>query len=227
MNTQLTEIAFILDRSGSMESLTQSAITGFNQFLKEQQNTPFQARFSLILFSTKYELVTDALPVHEVCELSTKTYVPNGGTALLDAIGQTIESIGERLEATPEERRPGKVVIAILTDGEENSSRKFSHQAIAEMIAHQREQYQWEFLFLGANQDAIATAAKLNIAQSDAATFIAEDDGLLRSTIAISKKLRAFRLFAADPAKFESEAATLKESMQSMVDDDEEPEKKP
>jgi len=220
MNTQLTELAFILDRSGSMESLSESAITGFNAFLKSQQETPGDARLTLALFDDKYLLHADSLPIQSVAPLDARTYTPRGSTALLDAIGRTIDDIGTRLSDVPESECPGKVIIAILTDGLENASLKYSMQDITNRIRHQRDTYQWEFLFLAANQDAIATAAGLGINGNDAANFCAEDAGVIRTTKAISSKLRAMRMsISADANRMtQQDKAAINLSMQDLVD---------
>jgi hypothetical protein len=123
-----------------------------------------------------------------------KTYSPDGSTALLDAIGRTIDETGSRLAAMPESQRPGKVIIAILTDGEENSSRVFNWAQISEKIRHQREVYKWEFLFLGANQDAIATAAKINIDADAGTNFFQTDSGIRKSMRATSSSLKERKL---------------------------------
>jgi uncharacterized protein YegL len=191
MNTNLTEIAFILDRSGSMEHLVPETIAGFNRFLRDQQALPGLARFSLVLFDDRIETPVDALPIAEVIALDTTTYTTRGCTALLDAIGSTIDTLGKRLAATPEADRPGKVIVAILTDGLENASTRFSLADINKRITHQREVYQWEFLFLGANQDAIASAAGMGIQAHNSATFAADADGLAASVASISRKSSA------------------------------------
>jgi hypothetical protein len=126
-----------------------------------------------------------------------KTYAPDGGTALLDAIGRTIDETGARLAAMPEAERPGKVIIAILTDGEENSSRTFTWAQISDKIRHQQEVYKWEFLFLGANQDAIATAARIHIGRHNSATFFQTDSGIRKSMRATSSNIRERKLRAA------------------------------
>ena len=158
MNPNHTEIAFILDRSGSMASMVEPAIAGFNSLLSEQQTLPGSARFSLVLFDDHYEVPVASMPIAEVQPLNTNTYQPRGSTALLDAIGRTIDELGARLANAPEAERPGQVLVAILTDGEENASRQFTWKDISDRIRHQTDVYQWRFLFLGANQDAIATA---------------------------------------------------------------------
>lgn len=158
-----TEIVFILDQSGSMYSIYSDAIGGFNSFIKSQKEVEGECLFSAVLFDTTVKPLYSGIDLKEVVELTEKTYKPNGGTALLDAIGMTIDSTGSRLRAMKEVDRPDKILFVILTDGEENSSRAYTSEKVAEMIKHQREKYSWEFLFLAANQDAITAGNKLNI----------------------------------------------------------------
>ena len=193
MNDHLTEIAFILDRSGSMESMAGAAIDGFNRMLREQQAEPGQARFTLVLFDDQYEVPVNSLPVSEVVELDATTYVPRGSTALLDAVGRTIDELGARLAATPEPERPGQVIVAILTDGMENASLRHTWQDISRRIRHQTENYRWKFLFLGANQDAIATAGRMSIHAADAASFQANAASYSAVNDAMARKLKAVR----------------------------------
>jgi len=191
-----TEIAFILDRSGSMTSIAESAVSGFNELLAQQQAehdvTP--VRMSLVLFNEGHEVPFYSTPAPDVLPLDMPTYNPRGNTALLDAIGRTIDETGARLAAMPETERPGKVIIAILTDGEENSSRKFTWIDVQERIRLQTEVYKWEFLFLGANQDAIATAARMNIAAGDSSTFFQRDQSVTSAMRATSKSMRFSKL---------------------------------
>ncbi|MCX6846592.1 MAG: VWA domain-containing protein [Verrucomicrobia bacterium] len=196
MNQNHTEIAFILDRSGSMASMVEPAIAGFNSLLAEQQALPGSARFSLVLFDDHYEVPVASLPIAEVRQLNTNTYQPRGYTALLDAIGRTIDELGARLTNTPEAERPGQVLIAILTDGEENASKQFSWQDISDRIRHQTDVYQWRFLFLGANQDAIATASRLNIGAENSANFAMNEDSYQSGKNALNRKMKAVRLYA-------------------------------
>ncbi|MBJ7260173.1 MAG: VWA domain-containing protein [Chthoniobacterales bacterium] len=193
MNTQLTEIAFILDRSGSMTSQVDAAIKGFNDFRHAQCDVPGQARFSLVLFDDQYDVTCASVPIREVVDLDRRTFVPRGSTALLDAIGRTIDELGARLVAMPEAARPAQVIVAILTDGEENSSLQFTLADISSRIAHQRAVYGWQFFFLGADQDAIATAVKLNIDQGSAMRFSADHAGYDSSTKAMSRKMSSLR----------------------------------
>jgi len=217
MDKTLTEIAFILDRSGSMHPVAQAAISGFNDFLRDQQAAPDQARFTLVLFDDEYLVPVDNLPIQEVVALNSDTYVPRNSTALLDAIGETIERIGQRLEKTSEPDRPGKVIVAILTDGLENSSTKFTWQDVAKRIRHQTDAYKWEFLFLGANQDAIATAANLNIPSANAATFRSDSLGTRTTHRAASRKASAHRVSASGRKLNTVEEADLAAAMSSLV----------
>ena len=216
MNTQLTEIAFILDRSGSMQSQAGAAISGFNDFLRQQKDTPGETRFTLVLFNSQYEVPANAIPLAEVVDLDSSTYEPRGNTALLDAIGRTIDDIGARLAATAEPARPGQVIIAILTDGLENASRQYNLAQVSERIAHQREIYKWQFFFLGANQDAIATAAAMRIDRDSASNFAADDQGILGSSLAMSRKISAVRKMSVGAAMSMQEEADLHASLSKL-----------
>ena len=207
----VTEIAFILDRSGSMQPVTEAAITGFNEFLRDQQEAEIAgegiARLTLVQFDDQYEVPIDNLPVSEVVGLDTRNYVPRGCTALLDAIGQTIESFHQRIKALPKAKRPTQVIFAIFTDGMENSSVKYSWLDIAGKIRRRREKDGWQFLFLAANQDAIATAALINIHAHDSATSEYSDKGMRSSSRAFSRKIRAMR-------------SSLNETAETMLNED-------
>jgi uncharacterized protein YegL len=189
----VTEIAFLLDRSGSMAPHTEAAIAGFNEFLADQQQVAGLARLTLVLFDDRVEIPIDNLPVSEVVELDTRTYTTRGSTALLDAIGQTIDSFQVRTRDLPPESRPDQVIFAIFTDGEENSSNRFTWQDIAGKIRRRQEKQGWQFLFLAANQDAIATAAQMNIHAHNAATATFSEKGVQGSARAFSRKAKAMR----------------------------------
>lgn len=193
----LTEIAFILDRSGSMQPLVEAAISGFNQFLRDQQEgdaeTEGFARLTLVQFDDQYEVPIDNLPVSEVVSLDATTYVPRGCTALLDAIGTTLDRFKKRIKNTEKNHQPDKVIFAIFTDGLENASVRYGWMDIAKKIRKRREKNGWEFLFLAANQDAIATAAQMNIQAHDSATADFSGKGMRTSSRAFSRKIRAMR----------------------------------
>lgn len=178
MNDELVEMVCIVDRSGSMDAISSDAIGGFNSFIEGQKQQPGQARFTLVLFDHEYLVVHESEDIARVPPLDATTYVPRGTTALLDAIGRTIDDVGKRLHDTPEPERPGTVIIAILTDGMENASKDYTQNRIAAMIKHQQEKYDWQFLFLAANQDAIATAGSLSIDAQDAQAYQATPEGI-------------------------------------------------
>lgn len=194
MQNDLTEIAYVLDRSGSMQSLVSDAIGGFNSFLSSQQQLEGRANFTLVLFDHEYMVVHKSVDIRQVPELTARTYVPRGQTAMLDAVGRTIDDLGARLAGTPEAQRPAKVIVAIFTDGLENASTDYTHERLAAMIKHQQEVYNWEFLFLAANQDAVASAAKIAIPAAQAMNFAASPTGVRQSQEDLAKRVSASRL---------------------------------
>lgn len=206
MNKNYTELAFILDRSGSMENCQAAAIEGFNRFLEEQQKADGLAKLTLVLFDDEYLLPAQSLPVAEVLPLNSDTYVPRNSTALLDAVGRTIDDLGNHLAALPEKGRPAQVIVAILTDGLENASEKYTWKQVSRLIKQQTEQYRWTFLFLGANQDAIATAAQLSIAAANSATYVADAPGSRAVHRSLSRKMHSMRRTAMGNATLQEQA---------------------
>lgn len=156
-----TEIVFVLDRSGSMETIAADMKGGFDSFIQEQKKVPGECRVSLVSFNTTLDVVYEGLMLAAVPKLEL---YPRGGTALFDAVGVAITSTGARLANMPEAERPAKVLFVIITDGEENSSREYTKNQVAELVAHQQKKYSWDFIFLGANLDAAKAASDLNIA---------------------------------------------------------------
>lgn len=181
MKANYARIVFILDRSGSMDTMRREAIDGYNGFLRDQKQVPGEADIQLVLFN-EYRLDHPAQKLAEARELNETLYVPYGMTALYDAVALTIDKVGKALHETAEEVQPSKVIFAILTDGLENSSKTYrgeeGRQRLAEMIKHQQEVYGWEFSFLGANMDAPAMAASLNIPLRNSANFMPDAKGL-------------------------------------------------
>jgi uncharacterized protein YegL len=176
MKKDYHEVICIIDRSGSMDEIKSDAIGGFNFFVKSQKEFEGTA-LSLILFNDNYNVVYDGRDIKEVPILDEKSYIPNGTTAMLDAIGTTIDRVGERLFKTSEAERPEKVIVAILTDGLENASKEYSYEQIAAKVKLQQETYNWDFVFLAANQDAVVAAEKIAIRQEDAVNFEASSQG--------------------------------------------------
>ena len=188
-----TSINVIIDESGSMGHLVQDTVGGFNKFLADQKEVPGDAVFTLCLFSTKHHYPFDFVKLADVPALTSRSYKPGGSTALLDAIGTTINSVGAKLSAMPEEERPSKVIFLIITDGEENASKEFTKAQVASMVSHQRDIYSWEFVFMGANIDAIAEGGSLGIASHNAINYSASAAGTARLYGDVSRSLRTYR----------------------------------
>lgn len=177
MKKNLTEMVFILDRSGSMHSLTDDTIGGFNSMIEKQKKEEGEAYVTTVLFNSKHKLLHDHVNIKDIEPITNKEYSASGNTALLDAVGDTINSIGNRLNNTPEDERPEKVIFVITTDGQENASREFTKNTIKEMIEHQQEKYSWLFIFLGANIDAVGEASNLGINTQYARNYTANSVG--------------------------------------------------
>ena len=189
-----TDITIILDRSGSMESVKHDTIGGFNNFLSEQQRVEGEASLSLVQFDDQYEVVYEDRDLHAAAPLTERTFQPRGSTALLDAVGRTINSVGARLAALPEAERPDKVLMVVMTDGFENASREFTAARLSEMINHQRNVYSWEFMFIGANQDAVLSARELGIPAAAALTYAANSEGTEIAFSLAASKIANYRL---------------------------------
>ncbi|WP_421383656.1 vWA domain-containing protein [Bacillus salacetis] len=192
MNKNLTEVVFLLDRSGSMAGLEKDTIGGFNGFVKRQSELEGKTLVTTVLFDDRYEVLWQGAPAEEVT-LTDKEYYVRGCTALLDAIGRTIMEVGQRLAGTPEGSRPGNVIFAITTDGMENASREFSYEKINEMIKHQQGKYSWEFIFMGANIDVAQEAAHLGISAENAYDFEATEDGVEKMYTKMSEAVSEIR----------------------------------
>ena len=177
MKKDLTELVFILDRSGSMGGLESDTIGGYNAMLSKQKKECGEAVITTVLFDDQYELLHDRIPLKGVRSISEKEYFVRGTTALLDAIGKTIHKIGNAQKNTAEDERAEKVLFLITTDGQENASREYSYDKIKAQILRQQDKYGWEFIFLGANIDAIAEAGRFGIRADRAANYHADSEG--------------------------------------------------
>lgn len=193
MKKNLTEMVFILDRSGSMQNLTSDTIGGFNSMIESQKGEEGNAFVTTILFDDNYEVLHDHIDIQDIQPITNKEYYARGCTALLDAVGKTINSIGSRLSATPEDERPDKVIFVITTDGMENSSREFTKKIVKEMIEHQQDKYSWTFMFLGANIDAVGEAASLGINTDFAKTYTASSIGTQSVYTSMTKAMSCAR----------------------------------
>lgn len=177
MKKNLTELVFILDRSGSMAGLEADTIGGFNAMMEKQRGEPAEAIISTVLFDNESEVIHDRIPMNRVPALTEREYYVRGCTALLDAVGGAIHHIGNVHKYAREEDRPEKTLFVITTDGMENTSRRYTYDKVKAMIERQQEKYGWEFLFLGANIDAAQEAARFGIRADRAANYHADGVG--------------------------------------------------
>ena len=201
MKKNLTELVFILDRSGSMAGLEKDTIGGFNGMIEKQRGEAGEAYVSTILFDNVSEVIHDRVSLNRIPKLTEKEYYVRGCTALLDAVGGAIHHIGNVHKYAREEDRPGKTLFVITTDGMENASRRYSYEKVKEMITRQKEKYGWEFLFLGANIDAAKEAARFGIDRDRAADYHADTLGTAVVYEAMNdavRNVRACRPMSAD-----------------------------
>ncbi|HIT06524.1 MAG TPA: VWA domain-containing protein [Candidatus Scybalocola faecipullorum] len=195
MKKGLTELVFVLDRSGSMSGLESDTIGGFNRMIEKQKTEPGEVMVTTVLFDHQYEVIHDRFPIHMIRPLTEKDYYARGCTALLDAVGMTIDKVSRIQRYLPREAQAEKVIFVITTDGYENSSKEYTYKQIREMI-RQKEQAHWEFIFLGANMDAVSEAEKIGIAHDRAAAFENDSDGVQLNYEVITETISAMRACA-------------------------------
>ena len=177
MKKNLTELVMILDRSGSMGGLESDTIGGYNSMLKKQREAEGEVLVSTVLFDDRTEVLYDRVPLEKLPQMTEKEYCVRGCTALLDAVGGAVRHIGNVHKYAREEDRPEKTIFVITTDGLENASREYSYDRVKKMVERQKEKYGWEFLFLGANIDAIETAGRFGITADRAANYHSDRKG--------------------------------------------------
>ena len=193
MKKNLTEIVFILDRSGSMAGLEDDTIGGFNAMLEKQKQEQGEAFVSTVLFDNVSEVIHDRVDIQKIAPMTRKDYYVRGSTALLDAVGNAIHHIGNVHKYAREEDRPEKTVFVITTDGMENASRQYTYDRLKTVIERQKEKYGWEFLFLGANIDAAREAARFGIHADRAANYHADRKGTAVIYEAVSEAVGSVR----------------------------------
>ncbi len=186
MNPNLMELVFILDRSGSMSGKESDTIGGFNSLVEKQRKEEGDAVVTVVLFDDQYEVLYDRVPLKDVPEMTTKEYYVRGSTALLDAVGKTVNHIKAVQDGTEEEVRPAKSLFVIITDGLENASREY-RQSVVKNLIETRKKDGWEFLFIGANIDSVTEAAKIGIDADRAANFECSEAGSARMFSAVGK----------------------------------------
>lgn len=193
MKKNLTELVFILDRSGSMAGLEEDTIGGFNAFVKKQQKLEGECVVSTILFDDECEVLHDRAALDKIAPMTGADYSVGGCTALLDAIGRAIHHIGNVHKYADNSTVPERTMFIITTDGMENASREYSLDKIKAMIERQKEKYGWEFLFLGANIDAVSTARSMGIGEDRAVTYFADCEGTRTNFDAMDRAVCSFR----------------------------------
>lgn len=193
MKKNLSELVFILDRSGSMHGLEEDTIGGFNSMIDKQKSIEGEALISTILFDHDSIVIHDRVNIQRIAPMTEKEYYVRGNTALLDAIGDAIHHIRNIHKYAREEDRPAHTLFVITTDGMENASRKYTAEKVKQMINHQKDKYGWEFLFLGANIDAVETAQHFGIDASRAVTYHSDHEGTRLNYEVVSDTIRDAR----------------------------------
>ena len=193
----MTELVFILDRSGSMSGLEKDTIGGFNSMLEKQRKEPGDAVVSTVLFDNNIEVIHDRVAIADVPNLTDEEYYVRGCTALLDAVGGAIHHIGNVHKYARREDVPEKTLFIITTDGLENASRRYTYDKVRHMIEHQKERYGWEFIFLGANIDAAAEARRFGIDEAMAANYHCDEAGTALNYQVISEAITSVRASSA------------------------------
>ena len=193
MKNNITELVFILDRSGSMSGLESDTIGGFNAMIARQKNENSVSFVTTVLFDTRFERIHDRLKIEDVPAMTERDYTPGGCTALLDAIGDTVRHIARIHKYARPEDVPEKTVVVITTDGLENASHHYTLKEIRQLIEHEREKYGWEFLFLGADIDAVEAAGSIGISSARTANFMHDDRGVELCFEAVSNAVSAVR----------------------------------
>ena len=193
MNNNLTEIVFILDRSGSMAGLEDDTVGGFNAMVEKQKKEPGEALLSAVLFSDDSRVLYDRTDIRKVEPMTDRQYRVGGCTALLDAIGGAVRHIANVHKYAREEDRPGKTIFVITTDGMENASRAYSYDEVRRMVKHEQEKYGWEFLFLGANLDAISAARSFGIREDRAVRYRCDGAGTALNYSVVSETVARVR----------------------------------
>ena len=193
MKKNLTELVFILDRSGSMAGLVDDTIGGFNAMIQKQKGEAGEAYVSTVLFDNHTEVIHDRLDIRKVQLMTRKEYYVRGCTALLDALGETIHRIATIHKYAREEDCPEKTLFIITTDGKENASKHYSYDKVKQMVEKEKSKYGWEFLFLGANIDALDVAGRMGISADRAANYHSDEEGTALNYSVLSDAVAAVR----------------------------------
>jgi len=191
-----TELVFILDRSGSMAGLESDTVGGYNSMMDKQREAGGEVIVTTVLFDDKYELLHDRIPIDELKPMTENEYFVRGCTALIDAIGRTVKKIEKAHAHTREDHKPGKTIFVVTTDGLENASKKYRAEDVKKMVESKIENDKWEFIFLGANIDAVETAVHYGFRESRAANYVADNEGTEKNYFVVSAALEKVRCCA-------------------------------
>lgn len=191
-DSNYTAIAVVMDRSGSMSSIAREAENSLNAFISEQKGVPGRATLTFVRFDDRHETVYDLADLNSVDKLVLE---PRGMTALNDAFGSTIKSLGQKFAEMSEDNRPGKVLFVVVTDGQENASREYTSVQVRDMVLHQQEEYGWDFVFIGANQDAVLTGQNYGISAGSSITFKGTTAGVTNVTGALNNYTTNYRSY--------------------------------
>jgi hypothetical protein len=228
MKSGLTYIIFVIDRSGSMQSICSDMIGGFNTFIKSQQDAKLgQCRVFAYKFDTQYETMFEDVDLYQVPLLDKNNYIPRGGTALYDSLGKTINDMGARLSAMPEEERPEKVLVVTITDGEDNDhlhnrdAVRMDSIMVKGMVEHQTKVYSWDFAYIGANQDSWAVGSSMGYQAGTTLDYVADSAGTALAFDTLSRSATAYRSLKGASFKFmdttDTAASKTKKKIPSKV----------
>lgn len=192
MKQGYTHITCVIDKSGSMQKTTKDTIGGFDAYMEKQKAAPGTCLVDLVLFNDKDEIIYEGQDIHTIPSLE-KSYWASGNTALHDAMGKTIHSLGLRLSKLPEEERPEKIIFITITDGEENCSKEFTGRLVNDLTKHQSDVYKWEFVYIGANQDAIAVGGSIGVAKANSLNYRQDSKGIGNMFNSLGNNTLAYR----------------------------------
>jgi hypothetical protein len=199
MKKNATHISIIIDRSSSMSSMAKEVISGFNSLLNKQIEASGEASMTVVQFDHEYQVLNDFIKINNVKKLDINTYSPRGNTALLDAMGKTIEDVRTKINALEDNEKPSKAIFVFITDGEENWSKQYSRERVFEMIedlkseSKEENSIDWDFVFIGANQDAISAGGSFGIARGASLTYASSGDGAKSAFTSLSDGLISYR----------------------------------
>ena len=217
MNKDLTELVLVLDRSGSMNNCVQETESGAKELIQDQKDEPGNVNVTYYRFNTNVEKVYESVDIHEIGEIKLE---PSGMTALYDGIGVAISEVGQRLAKTPEDQRPGLIVVAIMTDGFENMSQEYDSTKVHKMIKHQTDKYGWQFIFLGANQDSFAVGGSMGIDAGKISNYATSKSSLAyKGTSDVIKSMRGVSMHGGSVADL-SACSFSDESRAEMSNDE-------